>query len=343
MEPITHALASLAIARVGRRRLPRFGALMLVTAGMAPDLDYLSYVGGAGAFLRLHRTALHCLVGVAAVAVGVAFAFRALDRKFPQADPRKTGLGPLTWRAALIVCAIGVAGHLALDLVTGVGVQLLWPFYGRWFGTELGTNLDPWVLLLLIAGLLLPELFRLIGEEIGERKKAASRSVAPAIVTLILLGVYFGVRADLRGGAVNLLLSRDYHRREPLSAHAYPVSDTPLRWRGVAVTDNTLEAVEVPVSSDDFDPNDSLSQYKPDDSPTLRAAREEPDTALFLKYARDPVATVERREDGYRFEVHDLRFAPDYLGPDNIFLRIDYDSALRVTDEEFRFASSPDR
>src|SRR6185437_10378822 len=293
MEPVTHALASLAIARTGQRKLPRFGAVMLVTAGVAPDLDFIGYLGGAGAFLRLHRTALHCLLGGAVVAIVTAWAFRALDRKFPQPDPRKSGLGPLEWRAALAVCAIGVAGHLALDLVTGSGVQLLWPFYGRWFGWPLGTNLDPWILLLLIAGLLLPELFRLVGEEIGARKKGAKRGGIAAGLTLVLLAAYFGARADLRGGAVNLLLSREYHRREPLSANAYPGSDTPLRWRGVVVTANPLAAVEVPVGSpEDFDPNDSLSQYQPGDSPALRAVREDPATNLFLKYARDPLATV---------------------------------------------------
>ena len=48
MEPVTHALTSLALARVGQRRLPRFGTAMLVVAGVAPDLDYASYLGGAG-------------------------------------------------------------------------------------------------------------------------------------------------------------------------------------------------------------------------------------------------------------------------------------------------------
>lgn len=343
MEPLTHALTSLAIARAARKRLPRFGALMLVTAGIAPDLDYVSYLGGAGAFLRLHRTALHSLLGGAVVVFAVAFAFRALDRKYPQANPQKTGLGPVGWKAALAVCAAGVIGHLLLDLVTGVGVQLLWPFHRRWFGTELGTNLDPWILVLLIAGLLLPELFGLISEEIGERKKKGTpRGATAAAITLILVGGYFGARAYLRGEAVNLLLSREYHRREPLSAHAYPISDTPFLWHGVAQTDNTFEEIDVPAGSGDFDPNYSMSQYKPDDTPALRAGRALPATALFLKYARDPVATIGTHEDGYRFEVHDLRFAADDLGPDNVFLRVDMDSLFRITRQQFLFASSPD-
>ena len=58
MEPFTHAFTSLALARAGQRQLPRFGTAMLVVSGLALDLDYLSYVGGANAFMRFHRTAL---------------------------------------------------------------------------------------------------------------------------------------------------------------------------------------------------------------------------------------------------------------------------------------------
>ena len=39
MEPFTHAFTSLALARAGGRRLPRFGTAMLVVSGLAPDLD----------------------------------------------------------------------------------------------------------------------------------------------------------------------------------------------------------------------------------------------------------------------------------------------------------------
>ena len=66
MEPVTHALTSLLLARAGQRHLPRYGTAMLIVSGVAPDLDYLSYVAGASAFLRFHRTVLHSLAGSAA-------------------------------------------------------------------------------------------------------------------------------------------------------------------------------------------------------------------------------------------------------------------------------------
>jgi hypothetical protein len=227
------------------------------------------------------------------------------------------------------------------DLASGVGVQLLWPFRRRWTSWDLAANFDPWVLLLLVAGLLVPLLFRLVSEEVGERRKGPGGGRA-AVFTLLLLAAYLGARANLRGQAVNLLLSREYHGRVPLSAGAFPESATPFDWRGVVVTDNTVEAVEVPLGRGaTFDPGRSLTHYKPDASPALDVGEKTAAAAAFLEYARFPLASVGRMEDGYRVEVRDVRFAPGDTEPANIFVRVDLASGLQIRGEEFRFASSP--
>ena len=342
MEPVTHALVSLALARAGQRRLPRFGAAMMVTAGLAADLDYASYFGGAGAFLRLHRAALHSLPGGVVIACATAGAFCALDRKsaMKSAAAGNTPPASLSFVAAAIVSAIGALGHTLLDLASGTGVQLFWPFHVRLYAWNIVTNLDPWILIVLIGGLLLPQLFRLVSEEIGDRKKRARGHVA-AIVTLALVAAYLGGRAMLHSQAVDLLLSREYRGQAPLAAGAFP-SSSPFDWRGVAVTDNTIEEIDVGVEAGArFDPDRSLAHYKPDDSPALRAGQQADATQTFLKHARFPLAHIERLEDGYRFELHDLQFESGDLGPEDIFVRVDLDSALRVTSQEFLFASHP--
>ena len=342
MEPFTHAFTSLALARAGPKHLPRFGTAMLIASGLAPDLDYASYFGGPEAFLRYHRTALHSVAGSAVMACAMAGAFCALDKKFPskRAVQGKT-FAPLAFAPALVTCATGAAGHLLLDLSSGVGVQWLWPFRARWTGWDLAENFDPWILLLLVAGFLLPLLFGLVGEEVGERRKGPKGSRA-AVATLLLLAAYMGARANLRAQAVDLLLSREYHGRVPLSAGAFPESATPLDWRGVVVTDNTIEEVEVPLGPGAaFDPDRSLTHHKPDDSPALDAGEKTAAAARFLTYARFPLASVGRLEDGYRVEVRDLRFASGDTEPANVFVRVDFDSGLQIRREDFRFASSP--
>jgi membrane-bound metal-dependent hydrolase YbcI (DUF457 family) len=322
--------------------LPRFGTAMLIASGLAPDLDYASYFAGPAAFIEFHRTLLHSLAGSALLACLVAGAFCVLDRRIPQRRlPRQKTFASLGFGVALAVCAIGVAGHLLLDVVSGVGVQLLWPFVKHWSSLDLAADLDPWILFLLVAGLLFPLLLKLVSEEVGEHKKESGG--AGAIIVLLLLVAYFGERARLHGEAVDLLMSREYHGRIALSASAFPESFAPFRWRGVVVTDNTIEEVMVALGpGEQFDSNDSETHYKPEDSPALEIGQKTASALKFLAYASVPIASVHRREAGYRFEVHDLRFAPDDYQPANVFVRVDFDSSLQISNQEFHFASSPD-
>jgi len=320
--------------------LPRFGTTMMVITGLAPDLDYASYFGGAGAFMRFHRTLLHSLTGSAVMACAVASAFCVLDRRMPPKRQQVKTVAPLAFSAAFAVCAIGAAGHMLLDVASGVGVQLLWPFQAHWSGWNLITDLDVWTLLLLIVGLLLPLLFTLVNEEVGERKKGPGGSRA-AIVTLVLLAAYFGARANLHSRAIDLILSREYHGRIALSAAAFPESSAPFSWRGIAETDNTMEEVDVPLGpGDQFDADRSVTLFKPEDSPALAAGEKSEASQRFLLYAKVPFARVQPLEAGYRVEVRDLRFADDDELA-NVFVRVDFNSSMRITHQRFYFASSP--
>lgn len=345
MEPVTHALTSLVVARAAQKRLPRYGTAMLVAAGVAPDLDYASYLGGASSFLRFDRTLLHSLPSsiLLACAIAGAFCVFARNRDEVHGGADVSGAEKLRFAAAFIVCAIGVAGHLLLDLVSGVGVQLLWPFRTRWAAFDLLTELDPWILILLGAGLLLPMLLRLVGEEIGERKKRGGGQRG-AIATLVLLLVYIGTRGLLHSRAVELLDSHDYHGRAPFAVGAFPASSTPLVWRGVVSTDNTIELVEVPLGpGTDFDSERSVTHYKPEESSALEAGEHAAATRRFLEYARFPLATVVRAEAGYRFELRDARFEENDGSPANILVRVEIreeNQALRIASEEFLFARS---
>ncbi len=339
MEPFTHALSSLALARAGQRRLPRFGITMMVASGIAPDLDYASYLGGAGAFLRWHRAVLHSVLGSGLMVCAIAGVFLLLDRRIPlKRSKAGTGLLPFRFGPALAVCALGAAGHLLLDLVSGVGVQLLWPFRVHWYGRDLATNFDPWVLALLVVGLLLPLLFKLVNEEVTSGQKR--RSGAPsAIVTLVLLAAYFGLRAQWRGEAVDLLLSREYHGRVALAGYAFPETFSPLNWRGIVVTEDTLEEVEVsPTRAEEFDSNGSVTRYKPQDSPALEIVEKSAAAAMFLEYARVPIASVRRIEDDYRVDVRDARFPEEDDEAANVILRVDLSSNLEMRREELLFA-----
>jgi membrane-bound metal-dependent hydrolase YbcI (DUF457 family) len=339
--PVTNALTSLTLARAAQRRLPRYGMAIMVVAGVAPDLDYLSYFGGARAFLRLHRALLHSIPGAVALACVTAGVFWAIDRRRAQREPGAAAKPGLRFVPALVAALVGVGAHVLLDAASGVGVDLLWPFRAQRYAWNLLTNLDLWVVILLVATLLLPELLRMVSEEIGDRRKRV-RGRTAAILALAVFAAYVVTRAVLHGRATNLLMSSIYQGRTPLSAGAFPSRLSALEWRGVVITDDTLEEARVPLGPGrGFDPERSVSYYKPQDSPALQAGEAAADTLLYLKYARFPLASLTQLEDGYRFEVHDLQFAGDDLGAENTFVRVDLDSRLRIRKQEILFAAEP--
>jgi len=314
---------------------------MLVAAGVAPDLDYASYLGGASSFLRFGRTLLHSLVSSFALAIIIAATFYLFaanrDRHFAQADDPK--ISKLSFSAAFVVCAIGIAGHLLLDLASGVGVQLLWPFQIRWFSFDLLREFDIWILVFLAAGLLLPMLIGLVSEEIGERKEKRGLRRG-AIAALAMIVAYMGARAILHSRAVDLLQCHDYHGRTALAAGAFPNSTSPLEWRGVISTENTIEEIDVPFApGHEFDPEHSVTLYKPEDSPALQAGQSAEVTQQFLRYARFPIASVVRVGDEYQFELRDARFAASDASPANIFVRIEIGGNMRILSQELLFTS----
>jgi inner membrane protein len=336
VEPATHALTSVALAGAVQHRLPRFGMAMLVVSGVAADLDYLSYFGGAGAFLKFHRAVLHSLLGSALLVLSLAATFCWADRKFPQ----KQLSAPLPFIAASAFCCLGAAWHLVLDFSSGEAVQLFWPFHMDSSAWNFVANFDPWILWVLLLGLLLPQLFRLVSDEIGERSPVR-RGQRGAAIALGLVVLYIGARGVLHYAAETVLRSRDYHGRAPVIVGTFPGAVSPLAWRGVVDSAATIE--EVPVSlapGVEFDPEGSVTHLKPEESPVLDAGQTSESAKLFLRYARFPLATVYPLENGTRFELRDLQFPSGDTSLANILVRVDFDSNLRIRREQLLFASA---
>jgi inner membrane protein len=340
LEPFTHAFTSIALSQTARNRLPRFGTLMLVAGGVAPDIDSIGYFISPGAFFYMHRAVFHSLLGGLILACILAYIFVDVDKKYPFSHPHKKRPAPITFPLALAFCGAGVAAHIALDLLSTIGVQLFWPFYGRFYGTDLVVNLDFWMMAILILGLGMPLLIGMVNDEIGAKKvKRGGVSIA-AIVTFALLAAYLGGRAGIRARAVHLLLYRDYFGREANSANAYPTFTSPFVWRGVVETDDTMEEISVPVlQADEFEDMRSISFFKPPLTPELKATQATSAAKRFLLYARDPLAKTEMREDDYRVEIRDLRFAADDNTPENLVCRVQFNSLLKERYEKFVYAT----
>jgi membrane-bound metal-dependent hydrolase YbcI (DUF457 family) len=339
MEPVTHLLASTALARSAfdRTRLAIPAALV---AGAAVDLDWLSQLGGAGAYLNYYRVATHSLVGAATVATATALVFWQLSRR----DAKR----PASFAPLLAVSLAAALLHLLFDVLNPHGVALLWPFNSMRYAWDLADMLDPLLLAILLLGWLIPTLLRLVTEEIGARAehKGPRRWAAGALVVVAL---YCGARWYWHGNAVARLDTSVYHGAPPLRVAALPDYPSPLRWRGLAETENTFEEVEAPGTAGGyFDAERSTTLFKPAYSLALENAQKSAAVQRYVAASRFPLARVEPLSEsdgfprgGFRVTVRDLRFSEHTVLVRPVMVIVDLDEQNRVVDERFAFTDEP--
>ena len=327
MDPLTHVVVSIATSRAGLNKITRLATPMLIVSGVAADLDWLTALSGPRAFLQGHRTFTHSLLGTAAIAIITALCFTIAARKHPSS--------PLNFPRALFVCSVGAAFHVLLDLTNSYGVKLFWPFNQKWLAWDLVVQFDLIILLILAAGILLPMLFRLVGEEIGAQRK--TKGVVSAALAIALVFAYVGARYILHDRALTLMNSRLYNGAPPLAVGAFPGSPSPFHWAGVIITESTLLRVDVPVIIGNYDPFAAKPFYKPEESPALDASRASNTAALFLSFARFPRARVERTDRGFHVEITDMRFETGSPPGHSMSAVIDVDGRAHVIHEELKF------
>jgi inner membrane protein len=327
MDPITHIIASIAASRAGLNKITRLSMPMLIVAGVAGDLDWLTALAGPRAFLLGHRTISDSLCGAFAIAILTALCFTIAARR--------NSSSPIKFSRALIICSIGAGLHVLLDLTNSYGVKLFWPFSGKWYALDSASQFDVIIIVILAAGILLPMLFRLVGEEIGAQRK--TKGVFSAIFAFALVFAYVGARYILHKRAVTLINSRLYNGAAPLSVGAFPDSPSPFHWAGIIITEAMLFRADVPVVIGTYDPFAAKPFYKPEDSPALDAARASSAATLFLSFARFPRATVERTDRGYHVEITDMRFEIGTPPGHSMAAIIDLDDHAKIIHEELRF------
>jgi inner membrane protein len=327
MDPLTHIVVNIAASRAGLNKISRMATPMLIVTSVAADLDWLTAVASPRTFLQGHRTITDSFCGAVAIAILTALCFTIATRKNPSS--------PIEFSRALFICAIGAALHVCFDFTNSYGVKLFWPFNQKWYALNSVAQFDVTILVILAAGILLPMLFRLVGEEIGAQRK--TKGVFSAVFALGLVLAYVGARYILHERAVTLINSRLYNGAPPLSVGAFPDSPSPFHWAGVITTETTMLRAEVPVVIGTYDPFAAKIIYKPEESPALDAARASATATLFLNFARFPRATVGRTDRGYHIEITDMRFEIGTPPGHSMAALIDLDDHAKVIHEELRF------
>lgn len=328
MDIATHALASYALGRgfFSRRRWPVL--VGMVFAGVVADVDLASALFGPAAYFAGRRTYTHSLIGTLVVIVLAVCFTRYLSRKQP--DALASLIIPLTLAAGL---------HGLLDVFQSQGLALLWPLRPTRFAMDWLSGIDPWILGLLLGGILLPELLLLVSSEIGA-KNQAPRGRTGAIIALFLLVAYIGGRAALHAGSVASLEPHSYRGESARTVGSFPDAYALLTWHGVVETQSLLCLVDVPMGpGKTFDPESAQCVAKPEPSPELSAAQRTSTAQEYLRVTPFARALVAKTEDGYQVVLRSMRDVAEGETHHRVAAQILLDSKLEVVNQELIWAS----
>jgi hypothetical protein len=286
----------LALQRGFFPRAPARAVLGILAAGVAADMDSVTRAFSPGTFLEWHRTATHSVAFLAVL--GLA------GYLLPRASAKTPGD---RWRG-LSAAAMVAAGalHLGLDLLEADAVVPLWPFWHRRISLDLLPGLDPWLFSILALAILLPELARLVSEEIGSRSKLP-RGRNGALAGFACLALYFCLRAAGHANAVAALEARTIAGEMPRRVGAFPDSTSPLLWHSVVETQSALHLMALRSAGEVRDASGVTTLHKPEPSAMLDAAQSSFAAVVFLQAARFPKATIHREADGFSVQIQDLK------------------------------------
>jgi membrane-bound metal-dependent hydrolase YbcI (DUF457 family) len=325
MDAFTHGLASYCVTRAAFPRASRATMVAAILAGSVANLDQLSATVSPSACLDWYRTVTHSVLGTLGIVALFSLAAILATRRKANADRFVT----ISF-AVLAACTL----HVAMDLTQNEGVQLLWPFRAERYSADWVAHFDLWILVILLAGVLLPQLLALVTEEIGAKSKGPRGRVG-AILALAVVFIYIGARFILHGSAVAMMDARTYRREQPRRAGAFAESDSPLHWHGIVETELAFYDLDVDLTPGaSFNPDSAVVSYKPEMSAPLEAAQKTETARRFLEAAKFPKATVEKTDAGYRVRIRDLAEQRDARSGPRIIAIIETDATAKVINED---------
>lgn len=141
MDPLSHIALGRMLAALPRRTGLAPGLTAAAIAGaLAPDLDAVAMPFGWDRYLRVHEVGTHAVLGSLVCALLAAALVRLVVTAAPLAR---------LWRYA----AAGALSHLALDVLSGARIRLLWPLADAVVSLPIVAMADPILLGVLVGGL----------------------------------------------------------------------------------------------------------------------------------------------------------------------------------------------
>ncbi len=306
MDPVTHTLVGFSLAESGLKRRTALGTATLVIGANLPDVDVVSMFWGPETAFWFRRGATHGVLALMVLPVVLTVLVSVWSRTYGRGRGRakytgSTGVRPLQ---VLLLAFVAVASHPLLDFLNVYGMRWLVPFSDTWTYGDTLFIVDPWVWVLLAAGL-----FRSRRRSETGDLNAAGRASRRAFYAVI---AYVAVMA-LSNVVGRSLVFRAAEDRgfTPARLMVAPVAVNPFR-RSIVVQDGsqyrfgTLRWLGRPMVA--F--NDLTYESRPA-HPAAAAAVRGPRPRQFLSWARFPYYQVELSGDFYVVRIADARYAID--------------------------------
>lgn len=211
MDNLCHTLAGLAMGEAGLKRKAALGNATLMIAANLPDVDGLAMFWGRTAALGFRRGWTHGLLAMSLWPFVLAAAMLGLDRW------TRRDRAPARYRDLWLLSALGVWSHPLLDLMNVYGVRLLMPFSDRWFYGDTLFIVDPWVWLVLAAGVILAR---------RAQRGASPAPYRPARVALATVTAYIAAMGVL--GLFGRVIVRREARRQGIEVARVMAAPVPL-------------------------------------------------------------------------------------------------------------------
>ena len=210
MDTLTHALSGALLARAtAPRDAPARSLPRRIAAGFFactfPDIDFVVAFIGPVEYLMNHRGATHSILLLPLWAIVVAWVLAKILRE------------PRGWRALYLVSALGIAAHIAGDVITSYGTMILAPFSNVRFAWGTTFIIDLWFTGIIVAGLAASAL--------------RHRSRAPSVAACSILVAYVLFQAWAKGEALEFASRHAASLgRANVEISAYPRAVSPFNW-----------------------------------------------------------------------------------------------------------------